>query len=132
MYGFIARESTCCALEPNNLLFSYYRLVLALIRGTSHRPSLPTELVLHILQFAQLVSPHPTKKLSSKYACSRPIPVPLYHGLFRVGRLPLGVVSFMRTPPLMREVEQIEIVVKYVGDCRQAVSVHGSSASPCR
>lgn len=39
-----------------------------------------------------------------------------------MGRLALGVVPLMRTPPLPRAVERIEIVVKYVGDCRHVTT----------
>ncbi|KAH7320474.1 hypothetical protein B0J17DRAFT_723891 [Rhizoctonia solani] len=111
-------------LGANSLLVHYYQLALALIDGSqsARRPSLPTELVLHIFYFARLVSPHPSRSLSTRYTCARPVPPPLHHGFFRLARLPLSKAPLVRTPKLefsgMREVERIDVSVKYAGDER--------------
>ncbi|CAE6486892.1 unnamed protein product [Rhizoctonia solani] len=129
-------KKTCYdAPGADTLLVYYYQLALALIHGShsTHRPSLPTELVLHIFYFAQLVSPYPARSLSTHYACPRPVPPPLHHGFFRLARLALSKVPLVQTPKLIfsgrREVEKIEITVRYAGDERLVTTSRWSDFS---
>ncbi|EUC54243.1 hypothetical protein RSOL_034090 [Rhizoctonia solani AG-3 Rhs1AP] len=135
------------ATGADSLLVYYYQIALALIHGSHYtrRPSLPTELVLHIFYFAQLVSPRPSQSLSTRYTCARPVPPPLHHGFFRLARLPLCKAPLVRTPQLeffgTKEVEKIDISVKYVGDDRLVTTsrwsdfflriVRGNNNEPC-
>ncbi|ELU36319.1 hypothetical protein AG1IA_09651 [Rhizoctonia solani AG-1 IA] len=120
---FSIDEKICYdTLGADSVLVYYYQLAVALIHGSysNRRPSLPTELVLHIFYFARLVSPRPSPFLSKRYTCARPVPPPLYHGFFRLTRLPLSKAPLVRTPKLdfsgKREVGKIGIVVRYAGD----------------
>ncbi|CAE7096735.1 unnamed protein product [Rhizoctonia solani] len=129
---WISFDKSSHALGADSLLLSYYQLTLALIDGSrsNGRPSLPTELVLQILFFAQLISPRPSQSLSTHYTCARPVPPPLHHGLFRLARLPLCKAPLVRTPQLYLsrkvEIERIEISVKYVGNARLVTTTQWS------
>ncbi|KAB5589618.1 COP9 signalosome complex subunit 5 [Ceratobasidium theobromae] len=102
-----------CSKAADTLLVSYYRLALALIHGcqASQRPSLPTELVLHIFRLARLASPHPNKALSTRYACSRPVAVPLFCGFFKLAQYPLGLATLVTTSELPSSVRRIQVMM---------------------
>lgn len=98
---------------------SYYRTVFALVRGDAHRPALPFELVVYIIQYAELVSPCPSKSLSD-YFTYRPSPRP---------KAPFDIrrhVQLLKTSPFtannLRTIRSIEAVVNFVNYSRYKVS----------
>ncbi|KAF8592868.1 hypothetical protein BDV93DRAFT_567254 [Ceratobasidium sp. AG-I] len=93
------------------ILESYYHTVFALIRGGARRSALPYELVLYIIQYAELDSPYPSKSLSDLLARSSLS----WKRTFFLGPSPR--VRLLETPPLttddLRDINRIEVALNF-------------------
>ncbi|KAF8596655.1 hypothetical protein BDV93DRAFT_563130 [Ceratobasidium sp. AG-I] len=111
----ISETDQSLGAEP--ILWHYYRVAFALIRGGIGRRSLPFELVIHICEFAGFISPYPSKLLSARFVGAR-TPPRRYCRLTPPRMEPPKFHSLLKTPALSSKygrrpvIEQAEIVVK--------------------
>lgn len=103
-------------------LENYYRIVFALVRGDSHRPRLPTELVVLICRHADFTCPFPNKELSARRRWTG------YRERYTGSNIDSEqLIPLLKTAPLsmqaLRSARMIEMVVQFRRDLEYKVSI---------
>ncbi|KAF8601910.1 hypothetical protein BDV93DRAFT_558082 [Ceratobasidium sp. AG-I] len=97
-------------------LENYYHVIFALIRGDTHRPSLPFELAFYVIRLAEFASPYPSKPLSGLRTW-RPS-TPRFTCGTGLELVPIKLVPLLKTAPLTKEALQaiikVEVVVNFL------------------
>lgn len=106
-------------------LKGYYHAVFALIRGDSHRPRLPLELVVYIFRFAGLPLPYPDRDLSSLLVWRPLVRKWPKCGTGLMSSSPV-LVPLLKTAPItenaLRDINRVEVIVNFASNTQYYVS----------